>query len=977
MPNHQAEYLQSGGSSHVVQSRAGELEVGGATFRYFPLRKAGPDLSRLPVSLKILAENVLRNSPDDLLAFRSWLDGRGSTYDVIAYFPERVLMHDTTCVPALTDFAALRDAMADLGGDPAVVNPLIPVDLVVDHSVMVDYYGRNDAVPLNLERDFERNGERYAFIRWAQKSLSNFRVVPPGTGILHQINLEHLSTVVSVKRKPGAIPLLVPDTLVGTDSHTPMINALGIVAWGVGGIEGQAVALGESLLLRVPDVIGVRVTGQLRAGVTATDLALTVTEMMRRRGVVEKIVEFWGPGLESLSVADRGTIANMAPEYGATCSFFPIDRQTLDYLRLVGHTPEHVAIVEAYAHAQGLWHDPNQMPVFTDLLELDLGTVETSLAGPKRPQDRVNLNQVRESFLKLLPDMAEGNVPAPRRKAVPGRDFELEDGAVLIAAITSCTNTSNPALMVGAGLLARNARHAGLQVPPWVKTSLSPGSQAVTDYLVQSGLQDDLDALGFNLTGYGCMTCIGNSGGLDEAIAGLTDSREIVGAAVLSGNRNFEGRINPHIKAAYLASPALVVAYALAGSVLTDLRTEPVAFTPSGDPVRLDQIWPSDEEIQSVVNRFVKPDIFAKRFGDVFTGPDLWQNIGGTDGIRFSWSPESTYIRRPPYFEGLEVTPPGLSDVFDARALVVVGDSITTDHISPAGAIPLDSLAGQYLKERNVPLRLFNQYASRRGNFEVMMRGVFSNPRVQNELLQKEGIRGGMTRLQPSGEILPVYEAALRYKSEGVPLIIFAGKEYGTGSSRDWGAKGPVLLGVRAVIAESYERIHRSNLVGMGIYPLQFKEGMSRRDLSLDGTEQFDLIGLGDNMGLRPTIALRIRHPERAIREVKLLLRVETDTELEQLQHGGLLKYVLRDLFGRSCRPEGEGRPLAEEGHAGNGGGKNFAAELSEGASKNATFEAADEKVEEADEESFPASDSPAGTGVLGVGKRKRAEDVG
>jgi aconitate hydratase len=874
-----------------------ELDVGGRRYRYANLTRYGTSLLRLPVSLKILAENTLRWAPAATDAFESWLKSNGRTEMEVEFRPTRVLMHDTTCVPALVDFAAMRDAIVQLGSNPARVNPKIPVDLVVDHSVIVDFAGSANAFSLNLNRDFERNGERYAFIRWAQKNLANFRVIPPATGIIHQVNLEHLSEVVRVQSESDALSLLVPDTLVGTDSHTPMVNALGILAWGVGGLEGEAAALGQPLSIRIPEVVGIRLSGRLRPGVTATDLALTLTELLRRRSVVEKIVEFFGSGVSSLSVADRATVSNMAPEYGATCSLFPIDMRTVDYLQLIGRSEHHLAIVEAYARAQGMWHLAEKSPVFTEILDFDLGAVETSLAGPKRPQDRLGLSEVRDSFFAILAENAVDKGIRPRTASVPGKNYDLQDGAVLIAAITSCTNTSNPALMIGAGLLARKARQAGLRVPAWVKTSFSPGSHAVSDYLQRAGLQKDLDALGFQLTGYGCMTCIGNSGGLDEAITRLTDTQAIVGAAVLSGNRNFEGRINPCVRASYLASPAMVVAYALAGSVLTDLRRDPVARSPLGIPIHLGQLWPTDEEIEGILRQVVTKEVFRTRAGTAFDGPREWQEIEGSVGITFPWRQDSTYLRRPPYFEGMTGCPSGFIDIIGAKALLILGDSVTTDHISPAGAIPVDSLAGAYLTDHQVPLSQFNQYSTRRGNHEVMLRGIFSNPRLQNELLNSVGIRGGKTRMQPDGPILSIYEAALRFRTAGTPLLIFAGKEYGTGSSRDWAAKGPALLGVRAVIAESFERIHRTNLLGMGILPLQFTHGCNRHTLKLDGSESFHLTGLTHGATPLQTVTLEVCRSNGSKESTGLVLRAETGREIEHLRHGGLLKHVLRDLL--------------------------------------------------------------------------------
>lgn len=887
------------------------IEFGNTKYVIVNPTLADPDFARLPCALKVLAENVARCSPASLVSFQQWLDGSGRTDAEVEFYPGRVLMHDTTCVPALVDFAALRDAMVERGGDPAAVNPRIPVDLVIDHSVIVDRAGSADAFQFNLARDFERNAERYSFIRWAQQSLDNFRVVPPATGILHQVNLEHLSEVVRVLPQANGRSLLVPDTLVGTDSHTPMVNALGVLAWGVGGLEGEAAALGQPLSLRIPEVVGIRLTNRLRAGVTATDLALTLTECLRKFGVVEKLVEFFGPAVSHLNVADRATIANMAPEYGATCSMFPIDERTLEYLRLIGKSAEHVAMVAAYAKAQGIWNDPDADLTFTDVVEFDLATVEPSLAGPKRPQDRVALSEVAASFRSML-SLPPMELDQPRTMEVPGQDYRIQDGAVLIASITSCTNTSNPALMIGAGLLARNARRKGLTIPPWVKTSLAPGSHVVSDYLKAAGLQDFLDELGFQLVGYGCMTCIGNSGLVESGLARLAQENKLVGAAVLSGNRNFEDRINAAVSAAYLASPALVVAYALAGSVLTNLAIDPVGYTPDGISVRLDDIWPTDEEIEQVLNEFVTPELFSRRAGSIFDGPQAWRAIASAGSATFAWREDSTYLRRPTYFTHMPDALEEPRDILRARLLLLLGDSITTDHISPAGSIPRESLAGDYLATRGVAVNDFNQYSTRRGNHEVMLRGVFSNPRLKNELLPGGQKSGGVTVVQPEGDVLSIYDAALRYRTMGTPLIVIAGKDYGGGSSRDWAAKGPALLGVRAVIAESFERIHRSNLIGMGVFPLQFPKGMTPTSLVLDGTEVFDLVGF--DQGLKPAqcVTLRIERANGSVEEVALQLRVQTALEVEYLRHGGLLPYVLRQRLALSQRT----RSIASGGQA-------------------------------------------------------------
>jgi aconitate hydratase len=859
-----------------------ECEIGGVTYNVIRLSFGDDDLLRLPRSLQILAENVARCTPGMLGAFASWLRGRGRTQAEIEFHPSRLLMHDTTCVPALVDIAALRDAVRLIGGDASVVNPQIPVDLVIDHSVMVDRAGSADAFVFNLDRDFERNAERYSFIRWAQKSFTNFRVVPPATGILHQVNLEHLSEVVRVLPQPDGPSILIPDTLVGTDSHTPMVNALGVLAWGVGGIEAEAAALGQPITLRIPEVVGIRLTNRLPPGVTAIDLALTLTELLRRKNVIEKIVEFYGQGVANLTIADRATVSNMAPEYGATCSFFPIDERTLEYLRLIGKTEAHVALVEGYARAQRLWYDAD-IPLFTETIAFDLSSVEPSLSGPRRPQERVSLSQAPASFLSLLREQPS-IVEEPRTIDNKIGGYAVQDGAVLIASITSCTNTSNPALMVGAGLLARNARRRGLVVPPWVKTSLSPGSHVVSDYLQASGLQQPLDELGFQLVGYGCMTCIGNSGSIQDELAQAVCENRLVGAAVLSGNRNFEDRVNASVRASYLGSPALVVAYALAGSILKDLNVDPVGHAPDGSPVFLRDLWPSDDEIEQVVSRFVTSEIFHKHASDVFKGPDKWQTIAGAQSVNYPWRETSTYLRRPIYFNEISETAAASADIHNAKLLLMLGDSITTDHISPAGAIPERSLAAKYLKDRGVLPADFNQYSTRRGNHEVMLRGLFSNPRLKNEL-------------QPEDENIPVYETALRYQEQRTPLIVIAGQDYGGGSSRDWAAKGPALLGVRAVIAESFERIHRSNLVGMGVLPLQFIKGMTRKDLTLDGSETFDLLGLMEGMSLSSrSVSLRIHRSNGAVEDVQLILRAETAKEVDYLRHGGLLPYVFRQL---------------------------------------------------------------------------------
>ena len=883
------------------------LKVGAKEYDYFSLEAAAKaanlgDIGRLPYSLKVLLESLIRLENgrtvkvDDIKAVAEWLKTRSSERE-IAFRPARVLMQDFTGVPAVVDLAAMREAMAELGGDPRKINPLSPVDLVIDHSVMVDAFGSPAAFRDNVRHEFERNGERYAFLRWGQKAFDNFRVVPPGTGICHQVNLEYLAQVVWTTAENGRT-IAYPDTLVGTDSHTTMVNGVSVLGWGVGGIEAEAAMLGQPISMVLPEVVGFRLSGALRDGATATDLVLTVTQMLRKKGVVGRFVEYFGPGLRSLAIADRATIGNMSPEYGATCGFFPIDAETLRYLTFTGRDPERVKLVEAYAKAQGLWRDDTAPdPVFTDTLELDLGTVESSLAGPRRPQDRVALSGVPKSFAAELPKLAgKADGPVPDRKVpVAGTNYQLRDGDVVIAAITSCTNTSNPSVMLAAGLLARNAVKRGLKVKPWVKTSLAPGSQVVSDYYAAAGLQKDLDALGFNLVGYGCTTCIGNSGPLPDPIAEAVDKGDLVVAAVLSGNRNFEGRINPYVRANYLASPPLVVAYGIAGSIKVDLRNDPLGESADGKPVRLKDIWPSNHEIEETIAQAVTPEMFRKRYGNVFEGPEEWRKVQVKTGMTFEWGHASTYIAHPPYFENMPREPAALADVMKARPLALLGDSITTDHISPAGSIKKESPAGEYLMSYQVRPADFNSYGSRRGHHEVMMRGTFANIRIRNEMVP--GVEGGMTKHLPDGKVMPIYTAAMQYKKEGVPLVIVAGKEYGTGSSRDWAAKGTLLLGVKAVIVESFERIHRSNLVGMGVLPAQFKDGATRQSLKLDGTERFDILGVAHGLKPRGELACRIHRANGKVDEIKLLCRIDTLDELEYFRHGGILQYVLRHMM--------------------------------------------------------------------------------
>ncbi len=883
------------------------LDVDGASFDYFSLPEAAKtlgDLSRLPFSLKVLVENLLRFEDgstvtvDHIKAAAAWLEQRRSDQE-IAYRPARVLMQDFTGVPAVVDLAAMREAMVELGGDPQKINPLTPCDLVIDHSVQVDSFGGHDSFRRNVELEYQRNGERYAFLRWGQGAFDNFRVVPPGTGICHQVNLENLSQVVWTA-KDGNTEIAYPDTLVGTDSHTTMVNGLAVLGWGVGGIEAEAAMLGQPVSMLLPEVVGFKLTGKLPEGTTATDLVLTVTQMLRARGVVGKFVEFFGPGVGELPLADRATIANMAPEYGATCGFFPIDDVTLDYLRLTGRDDKRIKLVEAYAKAQGMWRS-NDLPdpVFTDVLELDLASVVPSLAGPKRPQDRVVLPEVKDSFAKALPGL-RGDVPADKAQPIKGMNAELRHGDVVIAAITSCTNTSNPSVMLQAGLVAKKALAKGLMPKPWVKTSLAPGSKVVTDYLAAAGLDDDLDALGFDLVGYGCTTCIGNSGPLPDAVAEAVDEGGIVVGSVLSGNRNFEGRVHPQVKANYLASPPLVVAFALAGTLMRDLTTEPLGKGKDGELVYLKDIWPDQAEVAAVVKSAVTAKMFKESYADVFAGDEHWSSIGGGDsGETYDWDDGSTYVRLPPYFEGMPAAAPeSVPDITEARVMAILGDSITTDHISPAGSIAQNSPAADYLQSFQIQRKDFNSYGSRRGNHEVMMRGTFANIRLKNEMA--DGKEGGWTKLMPEGEVMPIYDAAMKYKERGTPLVVFAGKEYGTGSSRDWAAKGTNLLGVKAVIAESFERIHRSNLVGMGVLPLTFKDGETRSSLKLDGSEVITLEGLAGGLKPRMDVACVIKRADGSETRTSLLCRLDTGDEVDYYRHGGILHYVLRSLLAQS-----------------------------------------------------------------------------
>jgi len=887
------------------------LQAGGKTYAYFSLpaaEKSGlKGISRLPFSMKVLLENLLRNedgrtvTKDDIKAVADWLKAKTSDRE-IAFRPARVLMQDFTGVPAVVDLAAMRDAMQHLGGDPKKINPQVPVDLVIDHSVAVTFFGNNQAFKKNVEEEYRQNQERYKFLKWAQRSFDNFSVVPPGTGICHQVNLEYLSRVIWSKKdkakvdgKEATFDVAYPDTVVGTDSHTTMVNGLSVLGWGVGGIEAEAAMLGQPLSMVLPEVIGFKLTGRMKEGVTATDLVLTVTEMLRKLGVVGKFVEFFGPGLTHLTIADRATLGNMAPEYGATCGFSPIDDDTMRYLKDTNRPPEVVALVAAYAKAQGMYRvKTTPDPMFTDVLKLDLATVEPSLAGPKRPQDRVALKDVKAGFAGSMEKEFNKASEMKKRVKVEGKNFDLGHGDVVIAAITSCTNTSNPNVMVGAGLLARNAAAKGLAAKPWVKTSLAPGSQVVGEYLEQSGLQKDLDKLGFNLVGFGCTTCIGNSGPLPEEISEAVNKNDLVAAAVLSGNRNFEGRVNADVRANYLASPPLVVAYAIAGSMQVDVAKEPLGADAKGKKVFLKDIWPTNKEIGSFVSKNVTKKVFAKRYADVFKGDANWRKIAVKGGLTYEWDDRSTYVQNPPYFEGMEKRQRPLEDIVDARVLALLLDSITTDHISPAGSIKQDSPAGEYLRDHQVRPKDFNQYGTRRGNHQVMMRGTFANIRLKNQMVP--GVEGGFTVHYPSKKRMTMYDAAMKYKAENVPLVIFAGKEYGTGSSRDWAAKGTVLLGVRAVVAQSFERIHRSNLIGMGVLPLVFEEGTSWQSLGMKGDEQVTIRGLHGELKPHQRLMAEIVSGNGTLKRVPLICRIDTLDELDYFKNGGILQYVLRHL---------------------------------------------------------------------------------
>jgi aconitate hydratase len=967
------------------------LRVGGREYEIFRLEalaREGYDVGRLPYSLRILLENLLRFEDgvtvtrDDVVALAGW-DPASPPDREIAYTPARVVLQDFTGVPAIVDLAAMRDAMAALGGDPARINPLQPVELVIDHSIQVDAFGTPEAFEQNIELDYQRNAERYAFLRWGQQAFDNFKVVPPNTGIVHQVNLEYLSRVVfSTDENAGStgVPQAYPDTCVGTDSHTPMVNGLGILAWGVGGIEAEAAMLGQPISMLIPEVIGFRLDGELPEGATATDLVLTVTELLRKKGVVGKFVEFYGPGVSNLALADRATIGNMSPEYGATCAIFPPDQVTLDYLRFTGRSEERIALVEAYMKEQGLFHTPESPdPVFTDTLSLDLNTVEPSIAGPRRPQDRIALSDARRAFEKALPDLLPGGKPtAPSQKdSAEGEDGSgvhegvwgegtdtspsarnvmlgdaeavLDHGSVVIAAITSCTNTSNPSVMLAAGLVAKKAVERGLTRKPWVKTSLAPGSLVVTEYYAAAGLTPYLEALGFNLVGYGCTTCIGNSGPLPEAISQAIHDGELITCSVLSGNRNFEGRINSDVRANYLMSPPLVVAFAIAGRIDVDLYNEPLGTDPQGRSVFLKDIWPTQAEIEEVTTRAIRSDMYRRSYGNVYEGDARWKSMDVPTGDRFAWSADSTYVQQPPYFAGMtREAPEHVDDIHGARAIAYLGDSVTTDHISPAGSIKTDSPAGRYLVREGVEPRDFNSYGSRRGNHEVMVRGTFANVRIRNRLAPLT--EGGFTTYFPADEITTIYDAAERYQADGTPLVVLAGKEYGSGSSRDWAAKGPALQGIRAVIAESYERIHRSNLVGMGILPLQFTAGESADSLGLSGRETFDIQGVREAVDTHfasgRAVTVRARAEDGTVTEFEALIRIDTPQEVLYYRHGGILQYVLRQLV------SGKEAPVAISG--------GVAAAPVTADHTDAQKEEDDLKVTEGSMESFPASDPPA-----------------
>ena len=888
-------------TGHDSAKTRSTLTAGGKTVAYYSIpaaEKAGlGDFSRLPASLKVVLENMLRFEDgrtvtlDDIRAFSDWGKQGGQNPREIAYRPARVLMQDFTGVPAVVDLAAMRDGILGLKGSAAKINPLVPVDLVIDHSVMIDEFGTPRAFQANVDREYERNMERYVFLKWGQKAFNNFRVVPPGTGICHQVNLEYLAQTVWTDKDQTGAEVAYPDTLVGTDSHTTMVNGLAVLGWGVGGIEAEAAMLGQPVSMLIPEVVGFKLTGQMREGTTATDLVLKVVQMLRKHGVVNKFVEFYGEGLDHLPLADRATIANMAPEYGATCGFFPIDDETLRYLHMTGREESRIALVEAYAKANGMWRGPDYSPIYTSTLELDMGTIVPAISGPKRPQDYLPLDQAKASFAKEMD--ASFKRPMGKEVAVDGQDYTMSSGKVVIASITSCTNTSNPYVLIGAGLVARKARALGLTRKPWVKTSLAPGSQVVSEYLNAANLQEDLDAVGFNLVGYGCTTCIGNSGPLQPEISKAINEGDLVAAAVLSGNRNFEGRISPDVRANYLASPPLVVAYALAGDMNIDLATEPLGTSKDGKPVYLKDIWPTNKEIADLVHATVTRAAFQKKYADVFKGDAKWQGVQVTEAETYDWPAGSTYIQNPPYFRGMSKTPGVISDISGARVLAVLGDMITTDHISPAGSFKASTPAGKYLTERQVPVSEFNSYGSRRGNHEVMMRGTFANIRIKNEML--DGVEGGYTK-GPDGAQTSIYDASMAYQDAGVPLVIFGGIEYGAGSSRDWAAKGTALLGVKAVIAESFERIHRSNLVGMGVIPFEFTGGQNRKSLGLKGDETIAISGLAGDLKPLSILPCTITRADGTVETIQIKCRIDTEIEIDYVRHGGVLHYVLRDL---------------------------------------------------------------------------------
>jgi aconitate hydratase len=891
-------YVDSFGTRQVLKVGNQSYDI----FRLDRLEKAGfKNISRLPVSLKVLLENLLRQEDNhhvnkaDIEALASW-EAKGRSDKEIAFMPARVLMQDLTGVPAVVDLAAMREAMKRLGGDPKRINPLAPVDLVIDHSVQVDYFGSADAFHKNSQIEYDRNTERYAFLRWGQRAFDNFRLIPPDTGICHQVNLEYLAPVVFRAQKDGA-QFAYPDTVVGTDSHTPMINGLGVVGWGVGGIEAEAALLGQPIIMLIPEVIGFKLYGKLPAGATATDLVLTVVQMLRKKGVVEKFVEFYGPGLSSLSLADRATIGNMGPEYGATIGYFPPDEETLRYLDLTGREPEQIALVETYTKEQGMFRtDASPEPMFSDTLELDLASVVPSISGPRRPQDRVALTDSKKSFKEALPSlMKSGSAEKTVNVQLNGDKVQLGHGAVVISAITSCTNTSNPSVLIGAGLLAKKAAEKGLTRKPWVKTSLAPGSRVVTEYLKDSGLLPYLEKLGFHVVGYGCTTCIGNSGPLPEPVANGIQEGDLVAAAVLSGNRNFEGRIHANVRANYLASPPLVVAYALAGSMNADLYNDPLGKDQQGKDVYLKDIWPSAEEVNETMRKSVRQEMFKKEYSQATEGDERWKKMPVPEGELFRWDPQSTYVREAPYFEGMTKAPGEPRPISGARVLALLGDSVTTDHISPAGSIEKNGPAARYLTNNDVLPKDYNQYGARRGNHEVMMRGTFANIRLKN--LLAPGTEGGVTVHLPDKKQMSIYDAAMQYQKEATPLIVIAGKEYGTGSSRDWAAKGPRLLGIKAAIAETFERIHRSNLIGMGIIPLQFKPGENLKTHGLTGYEKFDIVGIGPGLKLRQELTVKASTDEGKTTEFKVICRIDTPAELDYYRHGGILEYVLRQLL--------------------------------------------------------------------------------